>query len=191
MNRLVTAAFAVLSALALSSCAGPAGAQASAGEFPAPSAAPVSVSPSPAALPNPVVEVEGSADFSQLGFIITPYQEASSIRYSIIASTVAQITFTANGDAYTYRAAKTNQDVSGVYETFDALPQSLDLEGPDFNVSVLIRTIGGGEDGALAEWEFEGVRYSLYTPDSTDYEALTDVLLPIIYVDLPFSACCG
>ena len=48
-----------------------------------------------------------------------------------------------------------------------------------------------GDKGALAEWNYEDVRYSFYTPDKTSFEDLTDVLLPIIYNDLPFAACCG
>lgn len=142
-------------------------------------------------LPNPIVEVEGSADFYDLGFIITPHQQADDVTYSIINGSIAQIIFTLNRETYTYRAAETASDISGVYESFDPLPQSLDLEGPDFTVSVLVRTIGGGERGALAIWALDGVSYSFFTPDQTDFEALTDVLLPIIYMDLPFAACSG
>jgi hypothetical protein len=142
-------------------------------------------------IPNPIVEVDGSADFSDLGFIITPHQQADSASYSIIDKKVAQIIFTLNGETYTYRGAVTTDDISGVYETFDPLPQSLDLEGPGFKVSVVVKTIDGGDKGALAEWNYEDVRYSFYTPDKTNYEDLTDVLLPIIYNDLPFAACCG
>ena len=142
-------------------------------------------------IPNPIVEVDGSADFSDLGFIITPHQQADSANYSIIGGTVAQIIFTLNNQTFTYRGAVTSDDISGVYETFDPLPQSLDLEGPGFQVSVVVKTIDGGDNGALAEWNYEDVRYSFYTPDKTSFEDLTDVLLPIIYNDLPFAACCG
>ncbi len=154
--------------------------------------------PSPAAtdepaaeLPNPIVEVDGSADFSDLGFIITPHQQADSASYSIIAGKIAQIIFTLDGQTFTYRGAATTEDISGVYETFDPTPQTLDLEGPGFKVIVTVRTIDGGEKGALAEWAYEDIRYSFYTSDQTDYEQLTDVLLPIVYNDLPFAACCG
>lgn len=142
-------------------------------------------------IPNPIVEVDGSADFSDLGFIITPHQQADSASYSIIGGTVAQIIFTLNNQTFTYRGAVTSDDISGVYETFDPLPQSLDLEGPGFQVSVVVKTIDSGDKGALAEWNYEDVRYSFYTPDKTSFEDLTDVLLPIIYNDLPFAACCG
>lgn len=142
-------------------------------------------------LPNPVVEVEGSADFSDLGFIITPHQQAQDARYSIIGGKIAQIVFTLDGETFTYRGAVTTDEISGVYELFDPLPQSLDLEGPGFKVSIVVKTIGGGAKGALAEWSYEDVRYSFYTPDETNFDQLTDVLLPIVYNDLPFAACCG
>lgn len=154
-------------------------------------AAPENTPESQVEIPNPIVEVDGSADFSDLGFIITPHQQANSASYSIIGGTVAQIIFTLNNQTFTYRGAVTSDDISGVYETFDPLPQSLDLEGPGFQVSVVVKTIDGGDKGALAEWNYEDVRYSFYTPDKTSFEDLTDVLLPIIYNDLPFAACCG
>ncbi len=142
-------------------------------------------------LPNPIVEVEGSADFSDLGFIITPHQQAQDARYSIIGGKIAQIVFTLDGETFTYRGAVTTDEISGVYELFDPLPQSLDLEGPGFKVSIVVKTIGGGAKGTLAEWSYEDVRYSFYTPDETNFDQLTDVLLPIVYNDLPFAACCG
>lgn len=143
------------------------------------------------ALPNPIVEVDGSADFADLGFIITPYQGADSERYSIIGGTTAQIVFTLFDETFIYRAAKTTEDISGVYEVFDEPAQSFELEGPDFTLDVRIRTINGGANGALAEWDLNGVRYSFYTPDPADYDEMTDVLLPILYVDFPFPVCCG
>ena len=144
-----------------------------------------------AEIPNPIVEVEDATDFSDLGFIITPHQQADSASYSIISSKIAQIIFTLDGQTFTYRAAVTTDDISGVYETFDPLPQTMDLEGPDFLVTLIVKTIDDGAKGALAEWNYEDVRYSFYTPDKTDFEQLTDVLLPIVYNDLPFAVCCG
>ncbi|MEN6563518.1 MAG: hypothetical protein ABFD11_08225 [Christensenella sp.] len=149
-------------------------------------------SPEPSVqLPNPVVEVDGSSDFAGLGFIITPYQTAKDVRYSIIGGTVAQIIFTLDGESYTYRAARTTEDISGVYETFDEPAQPFDLEGPDFTLKIVIQTINGGANGALAKWDYDGIQYSFYSPDPTDYDEMTDVLLPILYVDFPFVDCCG
>lgn len=154
-------------------------------------AAPEATPEAQAEIPNPIVEVEGSADFSDLGFIITPHQQADSASYSIIGGKVAQINFTLDGKSYTYRGAVTTDDISGVYETFDPDPQSLDLEGPGFKVSLVVKTIDGGASGAVVEWNYEDVRYTFYTPDPTNFDDITDVLLPIVYNDLPFAACCG
>ena len=154
-------------------------------------AAPETTPEQQAQIPNPIVEVDGAADFSDLGFIITPYQQADTASYSIIDKKIAQIIFAFEGKTYTYRGAVTTDDISGVYQTFDPLPQSLDLEGPGFKVNLVVKTIDGGEKGALAEWSYEDVRYSFYTPDKTSFDDLTDILLPIVYNDLPFAACCG
>lgn len=192
MKKIIMMIVALLFVFALSAC------QSAVTEHAQPTVSDSVASPTPfvtaeptVQLPNPIVEVEGPADFSDLGFIITPYQQAENVSYSIIDGKVAQIIFTLDGQTFTYRGAATTEDISGVYETFDPDPQSLYLEGPGFKVDVSVKTIDGGEKGALAEWAYEDIRYSFYTPDKTDYEALTDVLLPIIYYDLPFAACCG
>lgn len=145
----------------------------------------------PVSLPNPVVEVEGAADFADLGFIITPHQQADSASYSIISGKIAQIIFTLDGETFTYRGAVTRENISGVYASFDPLPQTMELEGPGFKVTLVVKTIDGGKQGALAEWGYEDVMYSFYTEDPTNFDNLTDVLLPIVYNDLPFAACCG
>ena len=187
MKKIVAILFVLSLLFAFASC------KPAADAAPESTSTPVATSTSEPAtqIPNPIVEVEDSTDFDPLGFVITPHQQAGSVSYSIISDTIAQIIFTLDGDTFTYRAAKTTEDISGVYETFDPLPQTLDLEGPGFTVSVLVQTINGGADGALAKWTFENVQYTFYTPDKTDFDALTDVLLPIIYVDLPMATCCG
>jgi len=146
-------------------------------------------SPVQAELPNPVVEVDGSADFEPLGFTITAPQGSENASYSIISDSIAQIDFTLDGRAYAYRAARTDEDISGVYETFDETEQSIDLEAEDFLVSVRLRTIGGGENGALATWSLDGVAYSMYSPDVSDFDSISDAALLAAYADLPFAAC--
>ena len=192
MKKVLSIVVALVLIFVFASCKKVASESAAATSTPAAAATPEPAeSPEAAAqIPNPIVEVDGSADFASLGFIITPYQTADSVRYSIIGGTVAQIIFTLTGETYTYRAAKTTEDISGVYETFDE-SQPFDLEGPDFTLSISVRTINGGANGALATWTYDGINYSFYTPDSTDYEEMTDVLLPILYVDFPFVDCCG
>jgi hypothetical protein len=192
MKKVISIVVALVLIFVFASCKKVADVSASSTASPAvtSSPAPTGSPEASAQIPNPIVEVNGSADFASLGFIITPYQTADSVSYSIIGGTVAQIIFTLTGETYTYRAAKTTEDISGVYETFDE-SQPFDLEGPDFTLNVSVKTINGGADGALATWSYDGINYSFYTPDPTDYEEMTDVLLPILYVDFPFVNCCG
>ena len=190
MKKIITIVLALLLVFSFASCKAAVSEPAKA-TVSAPSPTPVATAEPAAQIPNPIVEVDGAADFSDLGFIITPYQQAESASYSIIGGKIAQIIFTLDGQTFTYRGAVTTEDISGVYETFDPDPQSLDLEGPGFKVSLVVKTIDGGKQGALAEWSYEDVRYTFYTPDPTNFDDITDVLLPIVYNDLPFAACCG
>ena len=192
MKKVISIVVALALIFVFASCKKVASESAAATSTPAAAATPEPAeSPEASAqIPNPIVEVDGSADFASLGFIITPYQTADSVSYSIIGGTVAQIIFTLTSETYTYRAARTTYDISGVYETFDE-SQPFDLEGPDFTLSISVRTINDGANGALATWTYDGINYSFYTPDSTDYKEMTDVLLPILYVDFPFVDCCG
>ena len=189
MKKIIPIVCALLLVFSFASCKAATNAPAQATTA-APSPTPAATAEPTTQIPNPIVEVEGAADFSDLGFIITPYQQADSASYSIIGGKVAQIIFTLDGKTYTYRGAVTTEDISGVYETFDE-SQPFDLEGPDFTLNIAVKTINGGANGALAEWTYEDVRYSFYTPDSTSFEEMTDVLLPILYVDFPFVDCCG
>ena len=191
MKQILSIIIALVLIFAFASCKKLVDEQAAATPAQTTAAAPESTPEAQAEIPNPIVEVEGSADFSDLGFIITPHQQADDVSYSIIGGKVAQIIFTLDGQTFTYRGAMTAEDISGVYETFDPLPQSMELEGPGFVVTLEVETIDGGAKGALAQWSYEDVRYSFYTPDPTDFDQLTDVLLPIMYNDLPFAACCG
>ena len=142
-------------------------------------------------LPNPIVDVESSADFEPLGVSITAPEGAENVAYSIIANVTAQINFTLDGRAYTYRAAKATDDISGVYVTFDETQETFNLDAADFSVSVLVRTIGGGTDGALATWSLDGVAYTLYSADASTIDSMSDIALLCAYADLPFGACIG
>ena len=188
MKKIASMVITLVFVFGFAACSTAATAPAQATASPADSTTPSATTEPSTQLPNPIVAVDGSADFAALGVTITPHQQAESVSYSIIGGTVAQINFTLDGKTYTYRGAATTDDISGVYETFDPNPQSLDLEGSGFKISVVVKTIDGGNKGALAVWSYEDIQYSFYTPDKTDFDQLTDVLLPILHNDLPFSA---
>lgn len=134
-------------------------------------------------LPNPIVEVAGSADFTPLGVALAAPGDAENVVYSIIAETTAQIQFSLNSRAYTYRAAKTADDISGVYDPLDAAV-SFDLPLGDETVSIHVSTISGGDGGALATWSYGGTSYSLYTPDKTDADSVGTLALSLAAADL-------
>ncbi len=140
---------------------------------------------------NPIVEVTGSEDFLPLGITLSVTDDAERTDYGIISDTVAQILFMYGEREYTYRAAKTIEDISGVYATFDDETDSIELDAGDFIAEITISYIDGGYGGALARWYYVDTQYTLFTPYPTDYDAMSDVVLPLVYGDLPFPACIG
>jgi hypothetical protein len=143
-------------------------------------------------LPNPVVDVTGSEELALiLGFSISVPEDTEDVHYGIISDTIAQIQFAYADREYTYRAAKTVDDFSGVYEMFDPETDSIELDAGDFIAEITISYIDSGYGGALARWYYVDTQYTLYTPDPSDYDSMTDAVLPLVYADLPFPACVG
>ena len=93
-----------------------------------------------AQLPNPVADVAGASAFSRLGIAIDAPKGAEGVRCSIIADRIAQILFAYGGRGYTYRAAKTEEDISGVYETFDDDVLSTIVGADEYSVDVTTPT---------------------------------------------------
>lgn len=121
-----------------------------------------------AQLPNPVADAADASAFSRLGVAIDAPQGAEDVRYSIIADKIAQVLFTCGGRAYTCRAAAAGEDISGVYEAFDDDVLSTVVDADGYSVEVTTRTIGGGENGALASWTCGAAQYTLYTGDAVN-----------------------
>ncbi len=128
-----------------------------------------------AQLPNPVVDVADASAFSRLGVTIGAPQGAEDVRYSVIADKIAQILFAYGGRVYTYRAAKTAEDISGVYETFDGDVRSTVVDADGYSVEVTTRTIGGGENGALSGWTCGEAQYTLYTGDAVNADDIASL----------------
>lgn len=125
-----------------------------------------------AQVPNPVVDVDGPKAFDPLGFTIDAPAGAENVRYSIIADQLAQVNFTLAGREYTYHAASTEDDITGVYETFDMEELNVQADGTDWYAEVNVRTISGGQRGAVALFFYEPVQYSLYTGDTITAQEL-------------------
>lgn len=131
--------------------------------------------PEQVGMPNPVVEVTDATAFATLELGIDAPEGAENVRYSIISDSIAQVQFVQDGCAFTYRAAHSPDDISGVYETFDEQTQGLEVDGEDWYASIRIRTIRNGAGGALADWMYDDAWYSLYTPDSIALEMIGDL----------------
>lgn len=135
-------------------------------------------SESPVQIPNPVTEVESAEAFADLGVSIDAPQNTGEVSYSIIGGTVAQVGFTLDGHAYTYRAAKGEEDISGVYETFAEEALSVNWEFEAKGVSADIKTAEGG--GRLATWYEAGATYSLWTEDGVSDDAMSSLVLKLV-----------
>ena len=123
-------------------------------------------------IPNPVVEVDGADAFAALGLSLDAPDSAQQVCYSIISNELAQVQFALDGRSYTYRGAKTKEDISGVYETFDDSSLALEADGDGFCASITVKTIQKGAGGGLATWSYDDAQYSLFTPDSITGEEL-------------------
>ena len=128
-------------------------------------------------IPNPVVSVDGASDFETLGIAIDAPKGAADAEYSIIGGELAQITFTLDGVEYTYRAQKTDGDISGLYVEFEDEAVQVDADFDNGSVSIGIKSVKDS-DAKLAEWSVNGTRFSLYA-GSASVEAMQDTALEL------------
>ena len=126
---------------------------------------------------DPVSKVEGPSALAALGLPIDAPDGAEDVRYSTVSDTVAQVEFTFEGRGYCYRASRDDGDFSGVDEAFADEALRLNALYDGYEAEVLIRAPLSG--GRLAEWAWEETRYSLYTADELDDDAITSVSLKL------------
>ena len=111
-------------------------------------------------IPNPLSEVDSVDDInSRIGCRIKNMESAESESYVVISgeTELGQYTFSVDGAEYTLRAAKTTDDISGVYTSDGTLG---DTAEPD--------SITECDDGAYYEKWFDGdMQYSLYGTGTT------------------------
>lgn len=119
-----------------------------------------------AGIPNPVKEVDGPEALEPLGGSMVLPEDASDVRYSIIADTIAQVQFRWEGAAFTYRGARTEEDIIGVYEEREdeVIRDVVEAEGATAEVTIQTTVTGG----RIALWRWGDVQYSLYTGDEID-----------------------
>ncbi len=89
---------------------------------------------------SPFIEVDGPEDFADLQLSIAAPKGASEVSYCIAYETTARVDFTLDGHAYTYLAARTDTDISGID---GAVQEILNLTLPNAD---------GKETGVILEW---------------------------------------
>ena len=135
---------------------------------------------------SPFVDVDGPEDFADLKLSITAPEGASEVSYCIAYETTARVDFTLDGHAYTYLAACTDDDISGIdgeaqdsrtltlpsangSET-DVVLERLRLTSPDSSSAADI------PDTWRASWQTTGVSYCLLNEDGADEDAVCALL---------------
>ena len=135
---------------------------------------------------SPFVDVDGPEDFADLKLSITAPEGASEVSYCIAYETTARVDFTLDGHAYTYLAACTDDDISGIdgeaqdsrtltlpsangSET-DVVLERLRLTSPDASSAADI------PDTWRASWQTIGVSYCLLNEDGAAEDAVCALL---------------
>lgn len=133
---------------------------------------PTDQTPPPVMVGSPIEDVSGVQDFEKLGFTIDAPEGAENISYCILDGEIAQVNFSLDGQAYTYRAAKLDGDFSGVNgETVGSV--SLNAE-----YNAVLDCLS--PDTWRAHWNRSGIRFYLTNFDGADEEAVTAVVKSLL-----------
>lgn len=136
---------------------------------------------------NPVKEVDGASAFEPMDLYIDAPDGASDVRYSTISDKIAQVVFTLDGHEYTYRAAHTDEDITGLYVEYEEIELHSDADGDGWTASVRVRTIRDG-GGMLAEFAYGTAKFSLYTPDPVNEQTVAELAVSLASVQCPHYA---
>lgn len=112
--------------------------------------------------PDPITEVEGATAFAKVGADIEAPAGAEDAKYFIIADRIAEIRFTRNEVLYSYRASRTEGNLTGTEE------EPRDVEGVKAavgNYEIPIQTVGGNY---LALWKWGEIAYGLIAREPVD-----------------------
>ena len=124
---------------------------------------------------NPVRPVDGPEDFAELGFAVYAPDGAEEAEYSVIDGDIpiAQVDFTLDGAHYTYRSARTEEDISGLYVNYAEESTGIALCGEYWSLELDVKPIVEG--GFAGFWSQDGVASTLYTPDAVDQTVFTSL----------------
>lgn len=128
--------------------------------------------PGSAAVPNPIIVVDSSSEFANIGLKLELPQNEQWCRnpvYTLIDGKVAQIQFRDEivGSDAVARAAKAEEgDISGVYYVFDEKKEqtwTTELsDGTKVDIRIQITIDGADIHGVLATWSQGGINYTLW-----------------------------
>ena len=125
---------------------------------------------------NPVVVVDSSDAFKDIGLNLVARPGAENVVYSIIDGKIANIDFVYKGHEYTSRAAKTDEDISGLY---GEVVREVDtgLWGESNGGGPILREISDGENTFLSlTWTSHDETIVLINTDgATDMELLETI----------------
>ncbi|MCC8024631.1 MAG: hypothetical protein LIP16_04915 [Clostridium sp.] len=125
------------------------------------SAAAEAVTADTAQAPNPMAEVEDPQAFEAIGVHMIAPANGKDIKYFIISGQVAEMQFTLDGTAYSWRASDTAEDFAGIFERFKEEVITEEYEDGSHRAQIEIKTTESG--GRLASWAWGSTKYTLYT----------------------------
>lgn len=132
---------------------------------------------------NPMVEVEGPEAFEALGVKLTAPDASTDVKYYTIED-IAQVDFKFADKEFTARAAKTADDITGLFtEKTEITTQIVGIE--DNTATAAIYTDDAGNTSAVWYWEAAEVQYSLYTPGEIDMEEFTALVMAVADTNMP------
>lgn len=123
--------------------------------------APAQSEPENTALSNPMAEVDSVLAFEKIGVHMVLPEDVAEPAYFIINGEVADVRFSLNDVAYTYRASDTAEDFAGIFERFTEDVMTETCGSGEQQTQIEIKTTESG--GRLAAWEWGSTKYSLYT----------------------------
>ena len=126
-------------------------------------------------LANPVVLYASAKDVKKAtGIFIDAPDGAADISYSVIAETLAGVDFTLDGVEYTFRAEKTDDDISGLYgEKRNERPLEKNKN------AVYCEVVSGSETYRKITEKIGDTTYVLLNVGGTDEKTISEIYLKL------------
>ncbi|WP_305767233.1 hypothetical protein [Candidatus Epulonipiscium viviparus] len=131
---------------------------------------------------NPIVNVESANEFEMLGIAIKAPEDATNVKYSIIAQVTAQINFDLDNKEYTLRASKQfgGAGLHGIYEEFEEEVSTIETNGKGFSCyTEIMKTKNSGYVVAMSTINI-GEEKPIYIALIAEFDALEEEVVPII-----------